>query len=43
MHSPEHRANILDKNYRQVGIATVKRVVDGQTTQWDVMDFGNHC
>jgi uncharacterized protein YkwD len=43
MHSPEHRANILDKSYRQVGIATVKTTVNGQVQQWDVMDFGNHC
>jgi uncharacterized protein YkwD len=43
MNSPEHRANILDKHYRQVGIATVKVVRDGEVEQWDVMDFGNHC
>lgn len=43
MNSPEHRANILDKHYRQVGIATVKVIRNGQVEQWDVMDFGNHC
>jgi len=43
MHSPPHRANILDKHYSQVGIATVKVKVNGQIQQWDVMDFGNHC
>jgi uncharacterized protein YkwD len=43
MNSPEHRANILDKQYTQVGIATVKIVRNGQVEQWDVMDFGNHC
>jgi uncharacterized protein YkwD len=43
MHSPEHRANILNRHYRQVGIATVKVTVNGQVQQWDVMDFGNHC
>ncbi|MBV9485322.1 MAG: CAP domain-containing protein [Frankiaceae bacterium] len=43
MRSPEHRANILSRHYRQVGIATVKTTVNGQVVQWDVMDFGNHC
>jgi uncharacterized protein YkwD len=43
MRSPEHRANILDRHYRQVGIATVKTTVNGQVVQWDVMDFSNHC
>jgi uncharacterized protein YkwD len=43
MHSPPHRANILDKHYSQVGIATVKVTRNGQVEQWDVMDFGNHC
>lgn len=43
MSSPEHRANILDKHYREVGIATVKVIRNGQVEQWDVMDFGNHC
>jgi uncharacterized protein YkwD len=43
MHSPDHRANILDHHYRQVGIATVKVVHHGHVQEWDVMDFGNHC
>jgi uncharacterized protein YkwD len=43
MHSPEHRANILDKRYTQVGIATVEVHRHGQIQQSDVMDFGNHC
>jgi uncharacterized protein YkwD len=43
MNSPEHRANILDRRYRQIGIATVKVVRNGSTQEWDVMDFGNHC
>jgi uncharacterized protein YkwD len=43
MHSPPHRANILDKRYSQVGIATVRVVKNGQVQQWDVMDFGNRC
>jgi uncharacterized protein YkwD len=43
MHSPSHRANILDKRYTQVGIATVKTKVNGEVVEWDVMDFGNHC
>jgi uncharacterized protein YkwD len=43
MQSPEHRANILDRSYHQVGIATVKVTRHGQVQEWDVMDFGNHC
>jgi uncharacterized protein YkwD len=43
MHSPVHRANILDDRYRQVGIATVRVVRHGRVEEWDVMDFGNHC
>lgn len=43
MADPPHRANILDKHYKQVGIATVKVERGGQTQEWDVMDFANHC
>jgi uncharacterized protein YkwD len=43
MNSPDHRANILDKRYTQVGIATVEVHRHGQLRQYDVMDFGNHC
>jgi uncharacterized protein YkwD len=43
MHSPPHRANILDKRYSEVGFATVKVTRNGQVQQWDVMDFANHC
>jgi uncharacterized protein YkwD len=43
MHSPPHRANILDKRFQQVGIATVKVTRNGLTEQWDVMDFGTNC
>jgi uncharacterized protein YkwD len=43
MHSPPHRANILDKRYSEVGIATVQVVHNGLVEQWDVMDFGNRC
>jgi uncharacterized protein YkwD len=43
MHSPEHRANILNKRFRQVGIASVKVVRHHQVQEWNVMDFGNHC
>lgn len=44
MHSPEHKANLLDKHYRQVGIATVT-VTDssGNQIQWNVIDFANNC
>lgn len=43
MHSPPHRANLLDGSYSQVGIASVRVVEHGQTVQWNVIDFGNHC
>ena len=43
MHSPPHRANILDKQYTVLGIATVSVTQNGETTQWNVMDFANHC
>jgi uncharacterized protein YkwD len=43
MHSPGHRANILDKRYAQVGIATVTVHRHGRLEQWNVMDFANHC
>ncbi len=43
MHSPPHRANILDSSYTVVGIATVTVTWHGQQTQWNVMDFANHC
>jgi len=43
MHSPPHRANLLDSSYRQVGIATVKVTRHGKVQKWNVMDFANHC
>jgi uncharacterized protein YkwD len=43
MHSPSHRANILDRHYTVVGIATVSVTRNGRTMQWNVMDFANHC
>lgn len=43
MRSPEHRANILNKHFRQVGIASVTLVRHHQVQEWNVMDFGDHC
>jgi uncharacterized protein YkwD len=43
MHSPEHKANILDKHYTVVGIETVTVTRGGVKQQWNVMDFANHC
>jgi uncharacterized protein YkwD len=43
MADPDHRANILDKHYKEVGIASVKVKVGGLVQDWDVMDFANHC
>lgn len=43
MHSPEHRANILDHNYTQVGIASVQVTRHGKIKNYNVIDFANHC
>jgi uncharacterized protein YkwD len=43
MHSPEHRANILNRHYHQVGIASVKVVRHHQVEEWNVMDFADRC
>jgi uncharacterized protein YkwD len=43
MHSPPHKANILDSHYKMVSIQTYTVVRHGQVEQWNVMDFANHC
>jgi uncharacterized protein YkwD len=43
MHSPEHKANILDSHYTVVGIETATIVRNGVAVHWNVMDFANHC
>ena len=43
MHSPGHRANILDHHFHQVGIATVKVVHHHDVKEWNVMDFADRC
>jgi uncharacterized protein YkwD len=43
MHSPEHRANILNRHYHHVGIASVKVVQHHQVEEWNVMDFADRC
>ncbi len=43
MHDRSHRANILRHRFTEVGIATVILHRDGQTTEWDVMDFAERC
>jgi len=40
MNSPSHRANILNKNYQDVGIAVVDGVINGQKTTLAVEFFG---
>jgi hypothetical protein len=40
MNSPGHRANILNKNYQDVGIAVVEGVINGQKTILAVEFFG---
>jgi hypothetical protein len=41
MDSPGHRANILSKNFTEVGVATVKGFVDGRRTIFVVEMFGS--
>lgn len=40
MNSPTHRDNLLNKNYRDIGIAVVKGVLNGQKTTLVVQEFG---
>lgn len=40
MNSPGHRANILNKNYTEVGIATMKTMVNGKESILVVQMFG---
>lgn len=40
MNSPEHRANILDGNYTEVGIATAEGTYDGKPAVYVAEEFG---
>jgi hypothetical protein len=40
MNSPEHRANILDNDYTQIGIATAEGTYNGQPAIYVVEEFG---
>ena len=40
MHSPEHRANILDGHYTEIGIATASGMYEGHPTIFVVQEFG---
>jgi len=40
MNSPGHRANILNSRFRQIGVAVVKGVYQGETTWLAVQEFG---
>jgi Cysteine-rich secretory protein family len=40
MNSPTHRANILDKNFTEVGIATAQGMYQGRPTTFVVQAFG---
>jgi uncharacterized protein YkwD len=40
MNSPGHRANILNVNYTEVGVARVDRVIGSTTYRYWVVDFG---
>jgi uncharacterized protein YkwD len=40
MNSPEHRANILNTDFTQIGIATAQGIYNGQSTTFVVEEFG---
>lgn len=40
MHSPGHRKNILNRNFREIGVAVKKGKLDGQNTWIAVQIFG---
>ncbi len=40
MNSPEHRANLLDAHYTEIGIATASGMYQGQQTVFVVEEFG---
>jgi uncharacterized protein YkwD len=40
MNSPEHRANILNTEYQQLGVAVLRGVYQGQTVWMAVQEFG---
>lgn len=40
MNSPEHRANILNTNFTQIGIAAAQGIYNGQPTTFVVEEFG---
>ncbi len=40
MNSPEHRANILNEHYTEIGIATAEGVYQGHQTTFAVQEFG---
>lgn len=40
MNSPTHRDNLLNKNYRDIGIAVVSGVLEGKETTLVVQEFG---
>ncbi len=40
MNSPTHRANLLNKDFTEIGVATVSGVIDGKQTVFVVQMFG---
>ncbi len=40
MHSPGHRANILNGKYQEIGVAVLKGTFEGKTTWLAVQEFG---
>jgi uncharacterized protein YkwD len=40
MNSPEHRANLLDQHYTEIGIATAQGMYEGHPTTFVVEEFG---
>jgi uncharacterized protein YkwD len=44
LHSPEHRANLLDSRFRDTGVASrVVTLADGDTAELWVQHFGRRC
>ena len=41
MNSPEHRANILNSNYTEIGVATAEGTYEGASTVFVVQEFGS--
>jgi hypothetical protein len=43
MNSPEHRKNILNANYQEIGVAVKNGMLEGQLTTLTVQEFGSRA